>query len=154
MFSDAARASRGSLATVSRSFWVSVFEWIVVRNPFSMPNSSLSTFATGASPFVVHDALLMIVCLSGSKVPSFTPSTIVLSSFFAGAEMITLRAPASMCARALVASVKKPVDSMTMSMSSAFQGSSAGLRSASTFSVRPSMTIESAVAETSPLYAP
>src|SRR5437588_196095 len=35
----------------------------------------------------------------------------VMSSPFAGAEMITFFAPASMCARALLASVKRPVDS-------------------------------------------
>ena len=115
MFSDAARASRGSFATVSSSRWLSVFEWIVVRKPFSMPNSSFSTFATGASPFVVHDAFEMMWCFSGSNSFSFTPRTIVLSSFFAGAEMITYFAPASMCALALVASVKNPVDSTTMS---------------------------------------
>ena len=43
------------------------------------------------------------------------PITIVMSSLEAGAEMMTFLAPASMCACALVASVKKPVDSTTTS---------------------------------------
>ena len=41
--------------------------------------------------------------------------TTVMSSLDAGAEMITFLAPPSMWARALAASVKKPVDSTTMS---------------------------------------
>jgi hypothetical protein len=41
--------------------------------------------------------------------------TTVKSSFLAGAEMMTFLAPPSMCALALVASVKKPVDSTTTS---------------------------------------
>src|SRR6266849_8203337 len=78
----------------------------------------------------------------------------VLSSFFAGAEMMTFFAPASRCAFAFVASVKKPVDSMTMSMSRSFHGSFAGSRSWMTLIFRPSTTIESAVADTSPLNVP
>ena len=39
----------------------------------------------------------------------------VMSSFLAGAEMMTFSAPASTCAVALVASVNRPVDSMTIS---------------------------------------
>ena len=50
-----------------------------------------------------------------------------MSSFFAGAEMITFFAPASMCAFALVASVKKPVDSMTMSTPRSFHGQLGGV---------------------------
>ena len=38
------------------------------------------------------------------------PTTTVTSSFFAGAEMMTFFAPAAMCAFALSASVKWPVD--------------------------------------------
>ena len=65
MFSAAARASRGSLAAVSSVRCEFVYEWTVVRKPFLMPNSSFSTFATGARPFVVHEALLMMWCLAG-----------------------------------------------------------------------------------------
>ena len=57
---------------------------------------------------------------------------------------------ASMCARALSASVKKPVDSTTTSTPSAFHGSLPGSRSASTLIVRPSIVIESEPAFTSP----
>jgi len=39
--------------------------------------------------------------------------TRVMSSFFAGAEMMTFLAPAAMCPLAFSASVKRPVDSMT-----------------------------------------
>ena len=47
--------------------------------------------------------------------------------------MMTFLAPPSMCARALVASVKMPVDSMTMSAPASPHAMSAGLRSAKTF---------------------
>ena len=53
----------------------------------------------------------------------------VMSSFLAGAEMMTFLAPASMCALALVASVKKPVDSTTTSTLCSPQGRLAGSRS-------------------------
>jgi len=102
----------------------------------------------------VHDAFEMMWCFSGSNSFSFTPSTIVLSSFLAGAEMMTYFAPASMCAFAFVASVKNPVDSTTMSTWRSFHGSLAGSRSWRTLMVRPSMTSESVVAETSPLNLP
>jgi hypothetical protein len=41
--------------------------------------------------------------------------TMVTSSFFAGAEMMTFLAPLATWVLALVASVKRPVDSMTTS---------------------------------------
>ena len=53
--------------------------------------------------------------------------TTVMSSPFAGAEMMTFLAPATRCPLALSASVNRPVDSMTISTPSAFQGSSAGV---------------------------
>ena len=49
-----------------------------------------------------------------------------MSSFLAGALMITFLAPASRCACAFVASVKMPVDSMTMSTPRSPHGSAAG----------------------------
>ena len=52
------------------------------------------------------------------------------SSFLAGAEMITFLAPPSRWALALVASVKKPVDSMTTSAPISPHGSAAGSLSA------------------------
>ena len=59
-----------------------------------MPNVSWRTFAIGARQLVVQDALEMIVCLAGSYLSSLTPMTIVMSSFLAGAEMMTFLAPA------------------------------------------------------------
>ena len=53
-----------------------------------------------------------------------------MSSLEAGAEMMTFLAPASMCAFALVASVKKPVDSTTTSTSRSAHFRLAGSRSA------------------------
>ena len=79
----------------------------------TMPKVSCITLATGPRQFVVQEALETMRWLRGSYLSSFTPITIVMSSPLAGAEMMTLRAPASMCALALSASVKRPVDSMT-----------------------------------------
>jgi len=57
----------------------------------------------------------------------------VMSSFLAGAEMITFLAPPLvMCTLAFSPSVKKPVDSTTRSTPSSFQGRLPGSRSAST----------------------
>ena len=88
--------------------WSFVYAWIVVMSPLTMPNSSSSTLAIGARQFVVHEALEMTSWLPESYCRSLMPMTIVMSSFFAGAEMMTFLAPASRCARALVASVKWP----------------------------------------------
>src|ERR1035437_3415067 len=74
----------------------------------------------------------------------------VMSSLVAGAEMITFLAPASMWARALSASVKNPVDSMTMSTPRSPHGSRCGSRSASTVSRAPSMVMWSPSAFTVP----
>ena len=78
-----------------------------------MPKVSFSTLATGPRQLVVQDALETILWFFGSYLSSFTPITIVMSSPLAGAEMMTFFAPASMCALALSASVKRPVDSIT-----------------------------------------
>jgi hypothetical protein len=75
--------------------------------------------------------------------------TIVMSSFFAGAEMMTLRAPASRWARAFVASVKCPVDSMTTSAPSSFHGSADGSRSARTRNEAPPTVMLSSPVTTS-----
>ncbi len=102
MFSAAARARRRSLCGPSCRFWSWVYAWIVVIRPRSMPNVSWSTFAIGARQLVVQEALEMMVCFAGSYVSSLTPITMVMSSFLAGAEMMTFLAPPSMCALALV----------------------------------------------------
>ena len=68
-----------------------------------MPKLSSSTFAKGARQFVVQEAFEMMWCSSLLYWSSFTPMTMVMSSFLAGAEMTTFLAPASRCALALVA---------------------------------------------------
>ena len=73
---------------------------MVVIRPLTMPNSSLRTLASGPRQFVVHEALEMMFWLP-SYLSSFTPSTIVMSSSLAGAEMMTFLAPASRCPFAL-----------------------------------------------------
>ncbi|MNH36319.1 hypothetical protein D3C79_970970 [compost metagenome] len=69
-----------------------------------------------------------------------TPYTTVASAPLAGAETITLPAPAARCAAALARSVNSPVHSNTTSIASAFQGSSAGLRMALT-AIRSPLTV-------------
>jgi hypothetical protein len=56
----AERARRRSECGRSRMRWSFVYAWIVVMNPDSIPNESLRTFATGATQFVVHEALEMM----------------------------------------------------------------------------------------------
>jgi hypothetical protein len=71
--------------------------------------------------------------------------TRVMSSLDAGAEMMTFLAPPSTWALALVASVKKPVDSMTMSAPTLAQSSLAGSRSAQAANFLPLAVIEALV---------
>ena len=74
----------------------------------------------GARQLVVQEAFEMMLCLAGSYLDSLTPRTRVRSSLVAGAEMMTfftvLAFPSALArwALALVASVKKPVDSTTI----------------------------------------
>ena len=75
--------------------------------------------------------------------------TKVASSFFAGAEMMTFLAPASMWALAFSASVKMPVDSMTTSAPISPQGMFFGSRSAYALKVLSPTVIESSSCETS-----
>src|SRR3954447_14628564 len=72
-----------------------------------------------------------------------------MSSLEAGAEMITFLAPASTWARALVASVKKPVDSTTTSTPRSDHFSEAGSRSACTLICWSPTRMASSVALTS-----
>ena len=73
-----------------------------------------------------------------------------MSSFLAGALMMTFWAPAVMWAVALSASVKMPVDSRTMSTPRSPHGRAAGSFSARILISRPSMMIELSPARTSP----
>ncbi len=122
--------------------------------PFSIPNASFRTLAKGARQLVVQLALLMMLCLAGSYMSSLTPRTMVMSSPLAGALMRTFLAPAAMWARAFSASVKRPVDSMTMSTPRSFQGSGAGSLIWRTLIVLPLTTIESSVWVTVPWKLP
>ena len=99
----------------------------MVMRPRLKPNSSRSTFTTGARQLVVQLALEMTWCCPRSYLSSFTPRTMVMSSPLAGAEMITFFAPASRCLAASSRLVKRPVDSMTMSTSRSPQGSFGGV---------------------------
>ncbi len=94
---------------------------------------------TGATAFVVHEALEVIgpqVSNFSSLAPIITVST---PSPFAGADMTTRLAPASRCAFAFSPLVKNPVDSMTISMPISLHGKLAGSFSASTGTFLPSM---------------
>src|SRR3954471_20811952 len=120
-----------------------------VIRPRSMPIVSLRTLAICARQLVVQDAFEMTVCCAASYLSSLTPMTIVMSSFLAGAEMMTFLAPLSACTLALVASVKKPVDSMTTSAPRSLHLRLAGSRSPNALKVLPPTVISSAVALTS-----
>ena len=117
---------------------------MVVIRPLTMPNSSLSTLASGPRQFVVHDALEMMFWLP-SYLSSLTPSTMVMSSSVAGAEMMTFLAPASRWPLALAALVKMPVDSTTTSTPRSPHGSAAGpsLTSSALILVLPTTMVSS-----------
>ena len=96
----------------------------------------------GAKQLVVQLAFEMMLCAAASYLSSFTPSTMVMSSLVAGAEMMTFLTVVPRCAFALVASVKKPVDS-TISAPTEAQSSFAGSRSAKTLIFLPSIAMKS-----------
>jgi hypothetical protein len=77
-------------------------------------------------------------------VESLTPRTMVMSSLVAGAEMMTFLTVLPRWALALAASVKKPVDSTTISAPTEAQSSLAGSRSAKTLIFLPSTAMKSA----------
>ena len=62
----AARARRRSLCGRSRMLWSFVYAWIVVMKPDSIPARSSSTFASGATQFVVQEAFETMWCAAGS----------------------------------------------------------------------------------------
>ncbi len=97
-----------------------------------MPKFSWMTLATGARQFVVQEAFEMTWCAAGSYVPSLTPRTMVMSSFLAGALMMTFLTEPRRCLAASSRFVKRPVDSMTISAPTASHGISAGSFSAKT----------------------
>src|SRR6185437_11810450 len=94
--------------------------------PDLMVNVSLMTLAIGARQFVVQEALETTWCFDGSYLFSYTPSTIVMSSFLAGAEIMTFFTVPRRCALAFSASVNLPVDSTTTCAPTDSQFSAAG----------------------------
>ncbi len=106
-------------------------------NPLFNPKLSFSTFTIGARQFVVQLAFDIMLCFVLSYSFSFTPSTIVMSGFFAGAEISTFFAPALMCCIAPSLSVNSPVLSTTTSILSSFHGSFVGSFSDKTLIVLP-----------------
>merc|ERR1719258_52400 len=145
MFADAARPARQSAPFIEPSTVScdAVAACTVVMRPCLMPNFSLMTFTIGARPLVVHEAqeITFISVLYSSVL---TPTTMVgVSASFAGAEMITFLAPASvMCGRHFGVSVKAPVDSQMYSAPTDFQGISAGSRVPESVTLRPLMMSE------------
>src|SRR5260370_33640597 len=99
---------------------------MVVMVRLTILKLSFTTLAIGARQFVVQEAFEMMWCFAGSYFSSFTPSTTVRSSFFAGAEMMTFFTESRRCFFASVASVKRPVDSMTTCAPTESQGRAAG----------------------------
>ena len=93
MFTPAARARRGSRCGPSCRFCSCVYACTVVMKPCSMPARSSSTFASGASAFVVHEAFETITCAAGSYASVFTPYARVTSAPSAGALTSTFLAP-------------------------------------------------------------
>ncbi len=119
-----------------------------------MPNFSSRTLATGARQFVVHEALEIIECFSGIYSSLLTPIHMVMSSSFAGAEMMTFFAPAFKWSSALSRVLKRPVHSSTTSMPRSFQGRLPGSLSASTFISLPFTTMAFSPALTSAFIIP
>src|SRR5579863_2565655 len=103
---------------------------MVVMMPLTMPNSLIRTLTTGARQLVVQLALEMMLWLGGSYFSWFTPSTRVMSSLLAGAEMMTFFTVEPRWALATWASVNRPVDSITIWAPTSAQGSLAGSFSA------------------------
>src|SRR5258708_6930208 len=126
--------------------WSLVYEWMVVIVPFTILKWSFTTFATGARQLVVQDALEMMLSLAGSYLSSFTPKTMVMSSPFAGAEMITFFTGPGKCFFASSALVKRPVDSITTCAPTDSQSIFAGSFSANTLIRLLSTSIQSAPA--------
>ena len=127
---------------------------MVVMKPRFTPKLSTSTLAIGARQLVVQLALLITSCWALSYISSLTPRQMVTSGPLAGALMMTFLAPASRCLAAAARSVKRPVDSMTTSAPSSFQGSLAGSVSLITRMRLPSMIRASLSTSTVPPNTP
>src|SRR6185369_8581682 len=103
---------------------------------------------------VVQEAFDTSSCLTGSYLPSFTPSTTVMSGSLAGAVITTFLAPACRCFEVMARSRKTPVDSTTISTPISPQGSVAGSLAEHTRTSRPLTKIASPLAFTSAFSMP
>src|SRR5215472_1886836 len=112
------------------------------------------TLATGARQLVVQEALETTWCLPESYLSSLTPRTMVMSSFLAGAEMMTFFTGPRRCFLASVASVNLPVDSTTTCAPTDSHLMTAGSFSENTRSSFPSTLMHSPVARISCLRLP
>ena len=100
------------------------------------------TFTIGTRQFVVHDAFEMMLCFAGSYLllVHAQHDGDVLALRGRGDDHL-LRAAVDVLARVRRPSVKRPVDSSTMSTPSSFHGSAAGSFSAKTLISSPSTSI-------------
>src|SRR3984893_15425638 len=121
---------------------------MVVMVPLTILKTSLRTLATGARQLVVQEAFEIMLCFAASYFSWFTPNTSVTSSFFAGAEMMTFFTGPRRCFLASLASVQRPVDSITTCAPTDSHGSAAGSFSLNTLIVLPSTVMLSGPAET------
>ena len=119
-----------------------------------MPKLSSRTFATVARQLVVQEAFETSSCLTGSYLPSLTPSTTVMSGSLAGAVITTFLAPACRCLEVMARSRKTPVDSTTISTPISPHGSVAGSLAEQTRTSRPLTKMASPLAFTSAFSVP
>src|SRR5882672_4604272 len=154
MLTAPARARRRSLCGKSWMGWSLVYECTVEQKPRLMPKLSSSTFATVARQLVVQEAFDTSSCLTGSYLPSFTPSTTVMSGSLAGAVITTFLAPACRCFEVMARSRKTPVDSTTIPTPISPQGRVAGSLAEQTRTSRPLTKIASPLAFTSACSVP
>src|SRR3990167_4023634 len=120
----------------STRFCSAVTPWIVVIIAFLIPNFSCITLATGATQFVVQEALL--ITSSPWYFSSLTPKRNVGVSL-PGAEITIFLPPAVMCLPASSFFVNRPVDSITTSIPKSFHGSFSGSFSERTLTLNPSI---------------
>src|SRR2546421_3749948 len=119
---------------------------MVVIVPLIILKVSCTTLTIGAKQLVVQDAFEMTLCLLASYLSWLTPNTSVTSSFLAGAEMMTFFTGPRRCFFASLASVNRPVDSITTCAPTLSHGNAAGSFSLKTLIVFFSMLMESAPA--------
>ena len=100
-------------------------------SPLVIVNTSCTFLMRVAKQLVVHEALDITIC-SSFKISWFTPYTIVASTFFAGAEIMTLFAPELICPNDASFDAKNPVHSCTTSIPKSPHGRFSGFLSLNT----------------------